>query len=71
MYIYMCNHTGKLIHTPASSMAGLNTVVAAKPWHSPSDMFQSVLICDSPFNLHRITSVCHIKKRREGWQRDK
>lgn len=55
---FICTHT----HTP-SAWAGLNTVVSGKSWHSLSDMFKSVLITDSPLNLHLITSVCLIKKR--------
>lgn len=65
----MCVHAHIHVHshTRLEHGAGLNTVVAVKPWHSPSDMFKSVLITDSPLNLHLITSVCHIKKRREEW----
>lgn len=70
--LYVCAHADIHVHshTRLQRGAGLNTVVAVKPWHSPSDMFKSVLITDSPLNLHLIASVCHIKKRREEWQRE-
>lgn len=67
VYVCTCTYTVDVrSHTPAFSAGQVWTlVVAAKPWHSPSDMFKSVLITDSLLNLHLITSVCHIKKSRE------
>lgn len=65
VYAHINVYTQTDTHTRLQHGAGLNTVVAVKHWHSPSNMFKSVLICDSPLNLYLITSVCHIKKRGE------
>lgn len=68
LHVCMCAYIVHVhSHIRLQHGAGLNIVVAMKPWHSPSDMLKSVLITESPLNLHLITSVCHIKKEgRDG-----